>query len=52
MERDVVRRGTLVVVVDDVLSTREMLCIILQLLEEAGTGAENISIIVVAEFPV
>jgi adenine/guanine phosphoribosyltransferase-like PRPP-binding protein len=52
MERDVVPRGTSVVVVDDVLSTGETLCAVLQLLNEAGISAEDVSIIVVAEFPV
>ena len=52
MERDVVPRGASVVVVDDVLSTGETLCAVLQLLDEAGIGAEDISIMVVAEFPV
>jgi adenine/guanine phosphoribosyltransferase-like PRPP-binding protein len=52
MERDVVHRGLLVVVVDDVLSTGETLCAVLQLLDKAGIGAEDISIMVVAEFPV
>ena len=52
MERDVVAKGASVVVVDDVLSTGETLCAVLQLLNEAGIGAEDISIMVVAEFPV
>jgi len=51
MERDVVTRGASVVVVDDVLSTGETLCAVLQLLDEAGIGAEHVSIMVVAEFP-
>jgi adenine/guanine phosphoribosyltransferase-like PRPP-binding protein len=40
------------VVVDDVLATGETLCAVLQLLDEAGIGAEHVSIMVVAEFPV
>ncbi|KAI9771682.1 MAG: hypothetical protein M1840_001898 [Geoglossum simile] len=52
VERDVVPRGASVVVVDDVLSTGETLCAVLQLLGEAGIGAEGVSIMVVAEFPV
>ena len=52
MERDVVPRGASVLVVDDVLSTGETLSAVLQLLGEAGIGAEDVSIMVVAEFPV
>ena len=52
MERDVVPRGMSVVVVDDVLSMGETLCAVLQLLDEASIGAEDVSIMVVAEFPV
>jgi len=52
MERDVVPKGASVVMVDDVLSTGETLCAVLQLLDEAGIGAEDVSIMVVAEFPV
>ena len=52
MERDVVPRDTSVVVVDDVLSTGETLCAVLQLLNEAGISAEDVNIMVVAEFPV
>ncbi|TVY87127.1 Adenine phosphoribosyltransferase, partial [Lachnellula willkommii] len=51
MERDVITRGASVVVVDDVLSTGETLCAVLQLLDEAGVGADDVSIMVVAEFP-
>ncbi len=52
MEQDVVSKGASVVVVDDVLSTGETLCAVLQLLEKSGIGADAISIMVVAEFPV
>ncbi|KAF2469596.1 phosphoribosyl transferase domain protein [Lindgomyces ingoldianus] len=52
MERDVVPRGASVVVVDDVLSTGKTLCAVLQLLDEAGVGAEDVSVMAVAEFPV
>jgi len=51
MERDVVPRGASVVVVDDVLSTGETLCAVLQLLDKAGISAGDVSIMVVAEFP-
>ena len=52
VERDVIPRGASVVVVEDVLSTGETLCAVLQLLDEASISAEDISIMVVAEFPV
>ena len=51
MERNVVPKGASVVVVDDVLSTGETLCAVLQLLNEADIGAEDVSIMVVVEFP-
>jgi adenine/guanine phosphoribosyltransferase-like PRPP-binding protein len=51
MERGVVPRGASVVVVDDVLSTGETLSAVLELLNEAGIKVEDISIMVVAEFP-
>lgn len=49
--RDVVPRGASVLVVDDVLATGETLCAVLQLLGEAGVGAEDVNVMVVAEFP-
>jgi adenine phosphoribosyltransferase len=53
MGRHAIPRGTSVVVVDDVLATGKTLCAVLELLmTEAGVPAENISVIVVAEFPV
>ena len=52
IEQDIIPKGGLVVVVDDVLSTGETLCAVLQLLNEASIGAKDINIIVVAEFPV
>ncbi|KAI2776506.1 phosphoribosyl transferase domain protein [Daldinia loculata] len=52
MERDVIPRGVSVVIVDDVLATGETLCAMLQLLDEAGIKAEDVSVMVVAEFPV
>ena len=52
MERDVVPRGASVVVVDDVLSTGETLCAVIQLLDEASIDAENVSVMTVAEFPI
>ncbi|KAK7745514.1 hypothetical protein SLS53_003013 [Cytospora paraplurivora] len=47
-----VRNGMSVVVVDDVLSTGETLCAVLQLLTRAGIGVEDVSVVVVAEFPI
>lgn len=52
MGRDVVPKGGSVVVVDDVLATGETLCAVLELLGEAGVATENISVMVVAEFPI
>ncbi|KAH6622497.1 hypothetical protein F5144DRAFT_580618 [Chaetomium tenue] len=52
MERDVVRKGASVLVLDDVLATGRTLSAVLRLLGEAGVGAQSISIMVVAEFPV
>jgi adenine phosphoribosyltransferase/phosphomevalonate kinase len=52
MERDVVPRGASVVVVDDVLSTGKTLCAVINLLDEAGIGGEDVNVMVVAEFPV
>ncbi|PKK43408.1 hypothetical protein CI102_14190 [Trichoderma harzianum] len=52
MSLDLIPRGASVVVVDDVLATGRTLYAILQLLAEAGITNEDISIIVIAEFPV
>ncbi|KAJ6178107.1 hypothetical protein N7519_008568 [Penicillium mononematosum] len=52
MERDLIPRGASVVVVDDVLATGKTLCAVLDLLDKANVGAKDISIMVVAEFPV
>lgn len=49
--RDVIPRGASVVVVDDVLATGSTLCAVLHLLDEAGISAENVMVMVVAEFP-
>ncbi|KAI0107932.1 hypothetical protein F4776DRAFT_415262 [Hypoxylon sp. NC0597] len=51
MNQDAVPRGAPLVVVDDVLATGTTLCAVLELLVEAGIGAEDISVMVVAEFP-
>jgi adenine phosphoribosyltransferase len=52
MERDAVPKGASVLVVDDVLATGRTLCAVLRLMGEAGVGPENVSVMVVAEFPV
>lgn len=52
VDQDLIPRGTSVVVVDNVLATGKTLCAVLHLLDKAGIGAENVNIIVVAEFPV
>lgn len=52
MGRDLIPKGGSVVIVDDVLATGNTLCAVLQLLTEAGVDIENMSVMVVAEFPV
>jgi len=52
MERDVVPRSASVVVVDDVLFAKKTLCAMLQLLDEADIGAENVSIMIVVKFSI
>lgn len=52
MGRNAVPRGTSVVIVDDVLATGETLCAMLKLLGKAGIKAKDVSVMVVAEFPV
>jgi adenine phosphoribosyltransferase len=52
IEQDAVAEGTNVVVVDDVLATGETLCAVLELMQKAGVAAQDISVMVVAEFPV
>jgi adenine phosphoribosyltransferase/phosphomevalonate kinase len=52
MDRDAVPKGAAVLVVDDVLATGRTLCAVLRLLAEAGVGPEDVSVMVVAEFPV
>ena len=51
MGQDVIPRGASVVVVDDVLATGKTLCAVLQLLNEAGIGAEDVSVLTVVEIP-
>ncbi|KAJ6118025.1 hypothetical protein N7523_005776 [Penicillium sp. IBT 18751x] len=52
MDQYSVPRDASVVVVDDVLATGKTLCAVLQLLRKADVRCENISIMVVVEFPV
>lgn len=52
LERDSFPHGASVVVVDDVLATGETLCTVLQLLGQLKIRAEDISVMVVAEFPI
>lgn len=49
---NVISRGASVVVVDDVLATGNTLCAVLQLLNEANVYADDVQIMVVAEFPI
>ncbi|TDZ39360.1 Adenine phosphoribosyltransferase [Colletotrichum spinosum] len=44
--------GSVVVVVVDVLATGETLCAVLELLRETGVNPEQVSVMVVAEFPI
>jgi adenine/guanine phosphoribosyltransferase-like PRPP-binding protein len=52
IERSAVPKSGLVVVVDDTLATGETLCAVLQTLDEVGVAAENVGVMVVAEFPI
>ncbi|KAK5733001.1 hypothetical protein LTR17_010008 [Elasticomyces elasticus] len=47
----ITERATTVVIVDDTLATGTTLCAVLNLLVEAGVNVEDMSVIVVAEFP-
>jgi adenine phosphoribosyltransferase len=52
MKRYLIPKGSPVVVVDDVLATGKTLFAVLQLLELAGISQKDITVLVVAEFPV
>jgi adenine phosphoribosyltransferase/phosphomevalonate kinase len=52
IERSAIPKNGSIVVVDDTLATGETLCAVLQALGEAGVAVENVSVLVVAEFPV
>ncbi|KAG6116716.1 hypothetical protein E4U14_008421 [Claviceps sp. LM454 group G7] len=49
--RGVIPTGASVVVVDNVLASGTTLCAVLELLREAGVDADNVHVMVVAEFP-
>ncbi|KAH7061707.1 phosphoribosyl transferase domain protein [Paraphoma chrysanthemicola] len=51
IERNAIAEGASVVVIDDVLATGETLCAVVNLLHEAGVSTNDITIMVVAEFP-
>ncbi|KAM6519076.1 hypothetical protein FALCPG4_012725 [Fusarium falciforme] len=51
MNPDLASNGVSVVVVDDVLATGTTLCDVLRLLCKAGARVEDISVMIVAEFP-
>ncbi|KAJ4337893.1 hypothetical protein N0V95_008207 [Ascochyta clinopodiicola] len=52
LEQSAVPEYGSVVVVDDTLATGETLCAVLQALKIAGVAVENMSVLVVAEFPI
>lgn len=51
IEQNSIPKSASVVVVDDVLATGETIYAVIKLLMKAGIGAEDISVMVVAEFP-
>jgi adenine/guanine phosphoribosyltransferase-like PRPP-binding protein len=52
IDKDVIQAGGSVIVVDDALAWGRTPCSVLQLLGQVGIVAENITVMVVAEFPV
>lgn len=52
LERGAISRSASVVVIDDVLASGQTLCAVLQLLVKAGIQSGNITVLVVAEFPI
>ncbi|EME42619.1 hypothetical protein DOTSEDRAFT_36452 [Dothistroma septosporum NZE10] len=52
IDRHTVAKSSVIVVVDDVLSSGQTLCAVLQLLQKAGVKAKDVVVMVVAEFPV
>lgn len=52
IEQNAVPKSGPVVLVDDTLATGETLFAVLQLLVDSGVVAENVTIMVVAEFPI
>jgi adenine phosphoribosyltransferase len=51
IERDAITMATPVVVIDDVLATGKTLSVVLELLHKVGVSTDDITIMVVAEFP-
>ena len=51
MGREAISKGSSMLVVDDVLASGKTLLAVLQLLDKAANGAEEINVLVVAEFP-
>ena len=52
VERSAVPKNGGIVVVDDTLASGETLCAVLQMLRDTGVAAENVSAMVIAEFPI
>lgn len=52
LEENVIPRGASVLVVDDVLASGKTLCAVLQLLGKAHICPKDVSVLVVAEFPI
>ncbi|CAG8400099.1 unnamed protein product [Penicillium salamii] len=51
LERNAISKGASVVVVDDVLASGRTMCAMLRLLEKAHVRMKDVSVFVVAEFP-
>jgi adenine phosphoribosyltransferase len=52
VERSAIPKSGPVVVIDDTLATGQTLCAVLQILDEAGISVRDVSVMVVAEFPI
>lgn len=51
IERDVIRKGAKVLIIDDVLATGKTLCAVLELMQLADVDIDNVFVYVIAEFP-